>query len=285
MTAILRRIGTIARNTLLEVMRQRVLNVIFIFGLILLGGSNYFAKFTFQEELKFLKDLGYAAISLTGLLIALLGSAQLIPAELERRTLYTVLSKPVRRVEFIVGKYLGLVFLLTLMITLMSLIFAGLLAYKEAVLVANYTPAEGQPSEFQRQMIEQIREQTRDPRLLQAALLIWGKLCLVAVISVFFSTMATSTIFIVATTLLVYFAGHLQHIARDAWATETGWKAGFLALVGLAVPDFNAFSIIDEIIAGNAIAWSYTGNLLAYTAVYTAVLLVAASLVFEDREL
>lgn len=285
--ASLHRIWTIARNTLIEVMRQRVLNVIFIFGLVLLAGSNYFAQFTFQEELKFLKDLGYAAISLTGLLIALLGSAQLIPAELERRTLYTVLSKPVRRFEFVTGKYLGLALLLTLMIALMSGIFSGLLAYKEASLVANFTPAEGPPSEFQQQMIQEIRSQTRDPRMLQAVVLIWAKLCLVAVLAVFFSTIATSTIFIVATTLMVYFAGHLQHIARDAWAAETGlsWKTALLGFVGLAVPDFNAFNVIDEILAGNPLSWRFTGDLVAYSTLYTLVLLAAASLVFEDREL
>jgi ABC-type transport system involved in multi-copper enzyme maturation permease subunit len=288
MNASIRRIWTIARNTLTEVMRQKVLNVIFVFGLILLGGSNFFAQFTFQEELKFLKDLGYAAVSLTGLLIALLGAAQLIPAELERRTLYTVLSKPVRRFEFIVGKYVGLVLLLTVMIALMSAIFAGLLGWKEATLVARYTPETGELSEYQANMIASIREQTRDPRLLQAVVLIWAKLCLVAVLAVFFSTMASSTIFIVATTLLVYFVGHLQTVAREAWAAESGFlglKKIFLGLVALTVPDFTTFNVIDEIIAGNPLSWAFTSELLIYSLIYTAVLLLVASLIFEDREL
>ncbi|MEM6601983.1 MAG: ABC transporter permease subunit, partial [Verrucomicrobiota bacterium] len=108
------RITTIAKNTLIESLRQRVLLVLLLFGLVLTGASLYFTHFTFIDEFKFLKDIGSAAISVTGLLVAMIGAAQLIPAEIERRTIYTVLSKPVRRFEFLLGKYFGLLALLTI---------------------------------------------------------------------------------------------------------------------------------------------------------------------------
>jgi len=130
-----RRIRAVAGNTFLEAVRQKVFAVLLIFALFLLGGANYFAEFSFQEQFKFLKDLGYATISLTGLLVGLLGAAQLIPAEIERRTILTALCRPLRRWEFVAGKYLGLVSLLGVMLGIMGTVFWMVLRWKEAQLI------------------------------------------------------------------------------------------------------------------------------------------------------
>jgi ABC-type transport system involved in multi-copper enzyme maturation permease subunit len=287
MNASLQRIGTIALNTLTEVLRQRVLNVIFLFGLVMVGGSFFLTDLTFQEEFKFLKDLGYAAISITGTLVALMGAAQLIPAEIERRTLHTLLSKPVRRFEFVVGKYIGLLGLITLMLIIMSLLFAGVLAVKEHLELAGVRGAA--ESEDVREYVESVLSQSRDPRLFQALVLIWAKLAVVTAISVFFSTIATSTIFIVCTTLLVYFIGHLQSVARQVWLQDMAGsslpKNVLLAFIAFLVPDFQSYNLIDEIIAGNVIVWAHSLEILAYSLLYVAVALVVSSLIFEDREL
>jgi len=290
MSGSLLRIWTIARNTLTEVLRQKVLNVILIFGLILLGGSSFFTQFSIkeQDEVRFLLNLGYAAISLTGLLVALMGTAQLIPAEMERRTIYTVLSKSVWRYEFIVGKYLGLLALLTLMILLMSFLFYLLLLFKEPVWINQITHGAGNLTEEQVEAVAAIKAQIYDPNLIQVVMLIWAKLALVAVIAIFFSTLATSTIFIVATTLLVYLVGHLQGVARDFFMSAkntAGWQFGALGLLSTLVPDFSAYNIIDEIIAGNVVPWAYVSQVVTYSAIYTVVVLAVSALIFSDREL
>lgn len=281
------RITVIAQNTLTEVLRQRVLNVIFLFGLVMVGGSFFLTELTFQEEFKFLKDLGYAAISITGTLVALMGSAQLIPAEIERRTLHTLLSKPVHRFEFVVGKYLGLLGLITMMLAIMAILFGIVLFIKEQVILSGvYGMAE---SDEAKQYIASVYQQSRDPRLIQALILIWAKLAVVTAISVFFSTIATSTIFIVCTTLVVYFIGHLQSVARQLWIhdmeSSSLLKNGFLAMVSFFIPDFQSYNLIDEIIAGNVIRWGAGLEILGYSLVYVSVLLVISSLIFEDREL
>lgn len=289
MTASLRRILSIAHITLLEALRQRVLNVLFIFAILFLGGANFFTQLTFQAEFKFLKDLGYAAISLTGLLIALMGAAQLIPAELERRTIFTTLSKPVHRFEFVLGKYFGLIALITFMMLVMCGVFALTLRWEEWSLLSNLQqPFQGDAEQDRLRDIQEILAQSRDPRLIQGALLIWAKLCVIAAITVFFSTIATSTVFIVATTLLVYWIGHLQSVAREIWLGDgaaTWWKQACLLLVSTLVPDFRAFDLIDEIIAGNPMLWLATFEVLAYSAVYTLVVLGLSFLLFESREL
>ena len=276
-----RRIRAVAGNTFLEAVRQKVFAVLLIFALALLGGANYFAEFSFQEQFKFLKDLGYATISLTGLLVGLLGAAQLIPAEIERRTILTALCRPLRRWEFVVGKYLGLVSLLGVMLGIMGAVFLGVILWKEAQLIA----MEGGDGAA----VQAIQMESRDPRLWQAFVLIVAKLFVVCGIAVFFSTLATSTTFVVAMTLMVYLIGHLQSVAREQWL-ESGeqvgwWLQGFLALVAWLVPDFNLYSLIDEIVAGNLVRWSATLEVVAYSGVYVGVLLAAAAWLFEGRDL
>jgi hypothetical protein len=277
----LRRITAVAGNTFLEAVRQKVFAVLLVFALVLIYGANYFTEFSFQEQFKFLKDLGYAAISLTGLLVGLLGASQLIPGEIERRTILTALCRPLRRWEFIVGKYLGLATLLAVMVAIMAIAVGGVLGWKEAQLIAR----EGSDPA----VAEAIQKEARDPRLLQAVLLVEMKLAVVAAVAVFFSTIATSTTFVMAMTLMVYLIGHLEAVAREQWL-ESGevasWMAKvFLAVVAFLVPDFNLYNLIDEIIAGNAVAWRSTLEVTGYSAVYIAVLLTGASVLFEGRDI
>ena len=276
-----RRIRAVAGNTFLEAVRQKVFAVLLLFAVVLLGGANYFAEFSFQEQFKFLKDLGYATISLTGLLVGLLGAAQLIPAEIERRTILTALCRPLRRWEFVVGKYLGLISLLGVMLGIMAAVFWVVLRWKEAHLIG----MEGGEAA----VVQAIQAESRDPRLWQAFALIAAKLFVVCGLAVFFSTLATSTTFVVAMTLMVYLIGHLQSVAREQWL-ESGEKAAwwvqlFLASVALLVPDFNLYSLIDEIVAGNAVSWRTTLEVGAYSAAYVGVLLAAAAWLFEGRDL
>jgi len=281
MTGCIRRVLAVAGNTFLEAVRQKVFAVLLLFGLVMVGGANYFTEFSYQEQFKFLKDLGYASIGLTGLLIGLLGAAQLIPGEIERRTILTALCRPLRRWEFIWGKYLGLLFLLFVMVGIMSVAVGGVLHWKEGQLLA----LEGSDPA----VADLIRAEARDPRMLQAALLVWVKLAVVAAIAVFFSTIATSTTFVVAMTLMVYLIGHLQSVAREQWTASGEMKQWlvkfFLAAVSLLIPDFNLYNLIDEIVAGNAVHWRSTLEVTGYSVVYIFILLVAASLTFEGRDI
>lgn len=278
----LRRITAVAGNTFLEAVRQKVFAVLLVFALVLIYGANYFTEFSFQEQFKFLKDLGYASISLTGILVGLLGASQLIPGEIERRTILTALCRPLRRWEFIAGKYLGLATLLAVMVAIMAIAVGGVLGWKEAQLIAR----EGSDPA----VAAAIQKEARDPRLLQAVLLVEMKLAVVAAVAVFFSTIATSTTFVMAMTLMVYLIGHLESVAREQWL-ESGevaasWVAkAFLAVVAFLVPDFNLYNLIDEIIAGNAVSWRSTLEVTGYSAVYIAVLLTAASVLFEGRDI
>src|SRR5246500_5769339 len=108
------RIFAIASNTLTELARQKVFYVLLIFALVLIGSSVFMARFSFQQEFQILKDVSLGAMSIFSSLLAILATARLIPQDIEDRTVYTILAKPVPRFEYVLGKLCGILLLLAL---------------------------------------------------------------------------------------------------------------------------------------------------------------------------
>jgi hypothetical protein len=284
----LHRIGTIALNTFIEAMRQKVYNILLMFALIVIASAGFFAQFSFSEQLKFVKDFCLGALSVFGTLIAIVGTAQLIPNELENRTIYTILAKPVRRVEFLLGKYMGSVVQVFLSVLVMSLMFAGALKFKENRLVAENRHAaqlarEQKDEETARQAednIRQIRKEALDPDILKGVILIFIKLTLLAAITLFFSTFSTSMVFNVVMAFMVFFAGHLRGPAAEMWAEHR-----LLQFVLSIVPDLGSFNVADDIILGNVIPWAHVNEVAIYGLVRLALIVIAAYLIFSKREI
>jgi len=298
MIASLHRILVIARNTLTEAVRQKVLRVLLLFGIVMIGTSSYLSQIAIDQQIKFVKDFGCGAIGLIGICIALLSVSQLLPQELHNRTIYTILAKPVRRAEFLFGKFLGVVLLLALSVALMSLAFAATLWWQEKLaLVATQAVYERAPNwqnspdvlNQYHHDVEAVVRQVNDPQLVAAVLLIFAKLIMAAAMALVISTFSTSFIFTVITTAMLYLIGHMEGTAREVWlqggAQTSFWQSSLLELLSLLVPDMNQFTIVDEILAGNRVPWWHTCNLLGYASIYVLVLLALAELIFRHREI
>lgn len=290
----LARIAAIARNTLLEALRQRVLNVILVFGLVVLAGANLFSEFSFDDQFKFIKDYCLGVMSLIGVIMAIVAVAQLLPAEMEGRTIFTILSKPVRRWEFLMGKYLGVAAMLLLTLLLMAAVSAAVLFAQERALAADARAGlaratDPQAVEAAKASLAKIAAAARDPWLLAAVTLVTVKVLLVAGIALAISTIATSMMFTVVVTSLIYIAGHLESTARAVWLDPTQ-PAGpaakaFLAIVSILIPDLGVFNLIDEIVVGNTVTIAYLLKALAYAGGCLTVVLLVACALFESREL
>src|SRR6184192_4810192 len=118
------RIAAISANTLTELTRQKVFYVLLIFALVLIGSSVFMARFSFQQEFQIMKDISLGAMSIFSSLLAIVATARLIPQDVDDRTIYTILAKPVPRFEYLLGKLFGVLFLLAISIALMSALFA-----------------------------------------------------------------------------------------------------------------------------------------------------------------
>src|SRR5258707_11873249 len=125
------RIFAIARNTLTELTRQKVFYILLIFALVLIGSSVFMARLSFQQEFQILKDVSLGAMSIFTSLLAIVATARLIPQDIEDRTVYTILAKPVPRFEYIAGKLTGVLLLLAISTLVMSAMFLAVLYLRE----------------------------------------------------------------------------------------------------------------------------------------------------------
>src|SRR2546423_229189 len=146
------RILAITTNTLTELTRQKVFYVLLIFALFLIGSSVFMARFSFQQEFQILKDVSLGAMSIFSSLLAIVATARLIPQDIEDRTVYTILAKPVPRFEYLLGKLFGVLLLIAISFVLMSALFVIVLYLREQTVL----------SETMRQMGRAPREQLGD---------------------------------------------------------------------------------------------------------------------------
>ena len=279
----------IAANTLTELTRQKVFYVLLIFALLLIGCSVFMARFTFQQEFQILKDISLGAMSIFTSLLAIVATARLIPQDVEDRTVYTILAKPVPRWEYLLGKLLGVLLLLLISIAVMSALFVAVFYAREQIVLG----------ETMRQMSRAPREQLEDALnavrasglkidIVAGIGVIFLKACLLAALTLFVSTFATTQIFTIVVMVLVYFIGHLQATARDYWLEQqsAGWIAkAFLAIVALIFPDLQAFNLVDEIVAGVAIPLALFAKTAVLGIFYTMIYTLAATFVFYGKEL
>jgi ABC-type transport system involved in multi-copper enzyme maturation permease subunit len=282
------RILAIGRNTFTELVRQKVFYFLLLFALIVIGNSAFLAKFSFQEEFQMLKDVALGAMSVFISLLAILATATLLPRDLEDRTIFTILSKPVPRYEYLLGKLLGVFFLLTLSALVMGVLFLGVLLLREqAALAETQRSLAGSPQELSSALAE-IRKGAFGWDLIPAMVILLVKGLLLSSLTLLISTFATSGIFAILVAASAYFIGHLQVTAREYWMSGIGihwWTRIFTAVVALIFPDLQAFNLTDDIVAGAALPMALFWQTVALGGVYIAVYYAVACFLFQNREL
>lgn len=249
-------VRAIALATVREAIRDRILYLLLVFALGVIAVSRFVSLLTVGDEAKIVKDLGLAALSLFGVLTAMFTGVSLVFKEIERRTVYTLLANPVRRWHFIVGKYLGLVAVLAANAALMYAVLAG------ALLIQGESPAGLAP----------------------AVLLIVVELALVAAFAILFSSF-TNPILAAVGTLAVFISGHL------VWSFELLAKRirGDVArraceILERVLPNLDRLDVKAAAVHGTPLAWSYVGWGVAYGVLYAAVVVAAATFIFERRD-
>ncbi len=283
------RVAAITGNTFTELVRLKVFYFLLIFALLLIGNSLFMARLSFQQEFQVLKDVSLGAMSIFTSLLAIVATAQLLPRDLEDRTIYTILAKPVPRYEYLVGKLAGVLLLLGLSILAMSALFFAVLFVREQMLIhETLRETAGLRPEQVQEALRTLKESAFNTNLFPGIAVIYLKAALLASLTLFISTFASSNIFTIVVMVFIYFIGHLQATAREYWLQEHGggWLAKiFLALVALAFPDLQLFNLVDDIVAGNAIPLALFGQTALLGGVYTSIYLFFAWVSFHGKEL
>ena len=254
-----RAIIAIARNAFREAVRDRVLYNLVLFVLLLIAGSMFLGELSAGQESKIIVDLGLSAMLLFGAFIAIFVGVGLVYKEIERRTLYAILSKPIGRGQFLLGKYLGLGLTLLINVAIMGVGVSLALAYIH---------------------------RGWDPLVLKiwpAILLIYFELMLLTGVALLFSSFSSPALSALMTFfvfIIGHFSGDLKSLASSAGNVAA--RALFRALYYL-LPNLTHYSVITQTAHGIAPDAGAIGLAAAYTVVYSAVLLAAATLIFGRR--
>src|SRR6266545_1898114 len=175
------RILAITLNTLTELTRLRVFYMLLIFALLLIGSSIFMAQFSFQQEFQILKDVSLGAISLFTSLLAIVATARLLPQDIEDRTVYTILAKPVPRLEYVLGKISGVLLLLAISTVVMGAAFLLVLYTREqAVVHATLRQMSGAPPDQVADAMSTIRSSAFNIDIFPGIVIIYLKACLLA---------------------------------------------------------------------------------------------------------
>jgi len=266
----MRAIGYVAVNVFKESVRDRVLYNLVAFAVLLMSASYLIGELTAGQDVKIIKDLGLASISVFGLLIAVFIGIGLVWKEVEKRSIYTLLAKPMRRQEFLLGKYLGLVLTLFINVAVMTAAYYAVLAYMQAISPPNLRASWPAPA--------------TDPALLKAIALIMLELMLVTAIALLFSTFSSPFLSAMLTTA-VWVIGHFNQDLRDYGATIPSALAASIArAVYYVIPNFSAFDVKLQVVHGQTVSLGYIGLTIAYGLTYIALVLLTAVIVFSKRD-
>jgi len=284
------RVVALTGNTFTGLVRLKVFCFLLLFGLLLIGSSLFMAQLTFQQEFKILKDVSLGAMSIFTSLLAIVATAQLIPRDIEDRTIYTILAKPVPRYEYLLGRLGGVLLLLALSLLAMSGLFLALLFVRQEMLARELLRQSAGLAPIQiQESLATLKASAFNANLLSGIVIIFLKASLLASLTLFISTFATSNLFTIVVMVSVYFIGHLQSTARAYWLQTHGgggWLAQiFLGFVALAFPDLQLFNLIDDIVAGTPTPLTLFGQTALLGGVYTSVYLFFAWVAFQGKEL
>lgn len=261
-------IWRIAKITVAEARRRRVIQAVVVLVVLILISMTFFSYLSPGEQSRMLISGGLAAITVFGILLAIFIAAFLIPQELENRTVYAILAKPVRRFEFVLGKYLGAL-----------IIIAAIVATMTAVLVAVLV--------IQDHLVQDLPDSAFNPNLrgvVFAAVMNYFAIAVLTGLIMLISTVASTTMTIISA-FIIWAVGSLQSTISDlASHAEQPVSKAVLTAVYLVVPKLENFDFRHEV--SNFLPVSYLAgwNAIIQGVGYTIVVLILASVFFNDRQ-
>lgn len=270
------RTGIIARATTKESIRQPVFFLMIVVALVILIVNTVLPFFTLGDDVKMVKDCGLATILICSLLIAVWTSSTSIAEEIEGKTAMTLLSKPINRRQFVVGKYLGIVQAVLMLMVPLAVCFLALIYYKVGYDAQESSKVAPTHAERMETMIQTI------PGLV----LIFLEVAVLSAVSVAISTRLPMVVNLV-TCFSIFVIGHLTPVLVQAEVFEGRLEfVQFMAqAIATVLPALELFDISAAIATDNVVPAGYLGLSAVYSAAYCAAALLLAFVLFEDRDL
>jgi ABC-type transport system involved in multi-copper enzyme maturation permease subunit len=257
----MRHVWVVAANTFREAVRDRVLYNLVFFALLMMGAAILVGQISIGIEQSVIVSLGLAAISVIGIFIAVFIGVGLVSKEMDKRTLYALLAKPVQRWQFLLGKYGGLVVTLAVNTAAMAVgLYVALWSVKHTL-------------------------NGSDWYVLVAVYLIWLKLALIVALAMLFSCFTTPFLAILFT-VGIYIAGLYAEDLRTMQAMNlTATTTKFLRGISYALPNFENFNVMGAVAHSRGVPATLVWQDTAYAVLYAAIVLLGSAMIFARRNL
>jgi len=292
----LSRIWVIATNTLTQLVRMKVFYFLVAFA-VLAAGFNFLeldtgAAQTQEQSLRATKSLSFFIIRTFCIIFAISATAILIPKDIEDRTLYTILCKPVARLDYLIGKFLGVLLLLLIALVFMSLLLNGIIHFHTTNAITQEVAMlkqQGYSEQILDLRTQQIQSHGVTLQLQAASLGIFMEAALLAGVALLISTFSSSTLFTIVCSVIIFFIGHFQADARDFYLSKQTMGEGHSLIylskaIALIFPDLQLFGISDGLLKGKSISLSSLGKLAMTMSLQCGLYLSLAWFWFRKKE-
>ncbi|MCM8776945.1 MAG: ABC transporter permease [Candidatus Omnitrophica bacterium] len=247
----------IALNTFHESLRKKTFYILLVVALVVIGASRFFSFLAAEDELKMIKDVSFSTIEFFGALIAIFTALAAVSGEIEKRTIYPLLSKPITRSNFIIGKLMGQSLIILLNVILMSIFFIVLLF---------------------------IKKSPPDIETFKTIFLIFIELVLIGSITLAVATFATDA-FNLIFSFFLYIVGHLISYGKSLLErVENVVLKGLGEMLYTVIPNYENFNIKDKVVVGVQVSWQYIGQTFIYGIIYIAIAVLIGIYFFNKRE-
>ena len=288
----------IATHTFTQLARMKVFSFLAIFAVIVIA-ANFLDWQQLQgpeaagaNALNSIKSTSFGTMRMFSVVLSIVATALLLPKDVEDRTLYTILAKPVPRLDYLAGKLLGVLLLVFVSLALMDALMTVALQIRTSIILeqqtqlakaAGYTPAD----------IASLLEETRacgpSASVQGAVLAVFLQSAIIASLAMLISTFSTSTLFTTIVGFLVFFIGHFQADARDFYlqvgqAGQGSFSRTVSWLTAIVLPDFQLFNVIDAVIEGQALPALILGKLALISFCYALFYTLASWFIFSEKE-
>lgn len=286
------RIWTIAAGTFTQLVRMKTFWFLLVFAvLIVVVGNLNIKSEVATAHLTTIKRIAFGAMDTFAWLYAIAATALLIPRDIEDRTLYTILTKPVQRIEYLAGKLIGVVLVVGASLAAMVVICMVMLWFKQATAIATEVSLmEADPRYTIDDINEQIaliNQQGVRASLFVAALASLLKASVVAALAIMISTFASSSLFTIISSIFIFLIGHAHGMVIETWRewTNNSFITEILFKVfKLLIPDFQLFSFSDGIVLGANVVPSLVWGMILLTCGYLVIYLLISLIIFLHKE-
>ncbi|MFK5921483.1 MAG: hypothetical protein QM496_04845 [Verrucomicrobiota bacterium] len=287
----LQRVWTLASSTFTQLVRMKTFYFLAVFAVLVIAASNLNLLYTPVQQLKVIRETSLGAMSIFSWLFAISATAVLIPRDLEDRTLYTILSKPVPRLEYLVGKLMGVLLVIGVALALMYAFFSVILYFQEYSIISSEMAHMAQNPRYTDQdrasEAAMIAAYGPDLNLLIAVLAVFLKSAVLAAVAMLVSTFASSSLFTIIISFVIFLIGHFHKMATDFWVVEQ--QGGMITrilgkILVLVIPDFQIFNIADSVSGGQTVSLNLVTQMSALALMYVAIFTIASWFLFSDKE-